>query len=83
MSDWSFWSGCKKNCQASERVRVRHVEQPPSNSGKPCPGLEQKAGCREYRDRHGNHCGLNTGIQPQTQTDRVSFVLFVKPEVIK
>ncbi|KAG7524709.1 somatomedin-B and thrombospondin type-1 domain-containing protein [Solea senegalensis] len=61
VSDWSFWSGCAKHCQPSVRVRVRHVEQRPSNSGEPCPSLEQQAGCREYRDHQGNHCGLNSG----------------------
>ncbi|XP_035475749.2 somatomedin-B and thrombospondin type-1 domain-containing protein isoform X2 [Scophthalmus maximus] len=61
VSDWSFWSGCAKPCQPSERVRVRHIEQRPSNSGEACPGLEQRAGCREYRDHRGNHCGLGSG----------------------
>uniref|UniRef100_A0A8C9Z5H5 Somatomedin B and thrombospondin type 1 domain containing n=1 Tax=Sander lucioperca TaxID=283035 RepID=A0A8C9Z5H5_SANLU len=63
VSDWSFWSGCAKPCRPSVRVRVRHIEQQPSNSGEPCPSLEQQAGCREYRDHQGRHCGLNSGIQ--------------------
>uniref|UniRef100_A0A672JIJ2 Somatomedin B and thrombospondin type 1 domain containing n=1 Tax=Salarias fasciatus TaxID=181472 RepID=A0A672JIJ2_SALFA len=57
VSEWSFWSGCAKLCQPSVRVRVRHVEQQPRNSGEACPGLEQRAGCREYRDHQGGHCG--------------------------
>uniref|UniRef100_A0A3Q0QNY9 Somatomedin B and thrombospondin type 1 domain containing n=1 Tax=Amphilophus citrinellus TaxID=61819 RepID=A0A3Q0QNY9_AMPCI len=50
VSDWSFWSGCAKPCQLSVRVRVRHIEQQPGNSGQPCPSLEERAGCREYRN---------------------------------
>ncbi|XP_026036595.1 somatomedin-B and thrombospondin type-1 domain-containing protein [Astatotilapia calliptera] len=61
VSDWSFWSGCAKPCQPSVRIRVRHIEQQPHNSGQPCPGLEQRAGCREYRDHLGRHCGFNSG----------------------
>lgn len=63
VSDWSIWSGCAKPCQPSVRVRVRHIQQRPSNSGEPCPSLEQRSGCREYRDHQGKHCGYNTGIQ--------------------
>lgn len=62
VSDWSFWSGCAKPCQLSVRVRVRHIEQQPGNSGQPCPSLQEQAGCREYRDHQGRHCGLNSGI---------------------
>ncbi|XP_042255467.1 somatomedin-B and thrombospondin type-1 domain-containing protein [Thunnus maccoyii] len=62
VSEWSFWSGCAKPCQPSMRVRVRHIEQQPSNNGEPCPSLEQKAGCREYRDYHGAHCGVESGL---------------------
>ncbi|XP_034562622.1 somatomedin-B and thrombospondin type-1 domain-containing protein [Notolabrus celidotus] len=61
VSSWSFWSGCAKPCQPSVRVRVRHVEQQPSNSGEPCPSLEEQSGCREYRDHQGKPCGLNSG----------------------
>ncbi|XP_061569501.1 somatomedin-B and thrombospondin type-1 domain-containing protein [Cololabis saira] len=61
VSDWSFWSGCAKPCQPSVRVRVRHVEQQPGNSGKACPSLEERAGCREYRDHQGSHCGRSSG----------------------
>ncbi|XP_012712832.2 somatomedin-B and thrombospondin type-1 domain-containing protein [Fundulus heteroclitus] len=61
VSDWSFWSGCAKPCQPSVRVRVRHVEQQPGNSGNPCPWLEERAGCWEYRDHHGHRCGLSSG----------------------
>ncbi|KAM8823869.1 somatomedin-B and thrombospondin type-1 domain-containing protein [Spinachia spinachia] len=61
VSDWSYWSGCAEACQASVSVRVRHVEQRPSNSGEPCPSLEQRSGCREYRDGEGARCGLTSG----------------------
>lgn len=61
VSEWSFWSGCAKLCQPSMRVRVRHTERPPSNSGETCPALEQRAGCREYRDDRGKPCGANSG----------------------
>ncbi|CAL1596890.1 unnamed protein product [Knipowitschia caucasica] len=61
VSDWSFWSGCAKPCQPSMRVRVRHTERQPSNGGEACPALEQKAGCREYRDHTGKTCGAHSG----------------------
>lgn len=61
MSAWSFWSGCAEPCQPSTRVRVRHVKQQPSSSGEPCPRLEQRSGCREYRDHQGKHCGQKSG----------------------
>ncbi|XP_037549855.1 somatomedin-B and thrombospondin type-1 domain-containing protein [Nematolebias whitei] len=61
VSNWSFWSGCAKPCQPSVRVRVRHIQQRPGNGGEPCPGLEEKAGCREYRDHHGGHCEHHSG----------------------
>uniref|UniRef100_A0A665VMU7 Somatomedin B and thrombospondin type 1 domain containing n=2 Tax=Echeneis naucrates TaxID=173247 RepID=A0A665VMU7_ECHNA len=60
VSDWSFWSGCAKPCQPSVRVRVRHIQQRPSNSADPCPSLEQRAGCKEYRDHQSNNCGRNS-----------------------
>uniref|UniRef100_A0A668A3I2 Somatomedin B and thrombospondin type 1 domain containing n=1 Tax=Myripristis murdjan TaxID=586833 RepID=A0A668A3I2_9TELE len=65
VSEWSYWSGCAKQCQPSVRVRVRHIEQRPRNGGEPCPDLEQKAGCREYRDHQGGNCGLNSGTHIQ------------------
>lgn len=74
MSDWSFWSGCAKPCEPSVRVRVRRIEQQPSNSGQPCPRLEERAGCMEYRDHQGNRCGLNSGIQT---THILWFLLFL------
>lgn len=61
VGEWSFWSGCAVPCQPSVRVRVRHVKQQPSNSGAPCPSLEQRAGCFDYRDQQGRQCGLNMG----------------------
>lgn len=63
VGDWSFWSGCAKPCQRSTRVRVRHIEQQPSHSGEPCPSVEQRSGCREYRDHQGAHCGQESGTQ--------------------
>ncbi|XP_068613557.1 somatomedin-B and thrombospondin type-1 domain-containing protein-like [Brachionichthys hirsutus] len=62
VSEWSFWSGCAKPCQPSVRVRIRHREGPEhSNGGEPCPSLEQRSGCREYRDHQGGYCGHNAG----------------------
>ncbi|XP_034025992.1 somatomedin-B and thrombospondin type-1 domain-containing protein [Thalassophryne amazonica] len=61
VGEWSFWSGCAEPCQPSVRVRVRRIERQPSNSGKACPSLEQRAGCKEYRDDQGAHCGQNSG----------------------
>lgn len=75
MSDWSFWSGCAKPCEPSVRVRVRRVEQKPSNSGEPCPTLQEQAGCREYRDHQGNHCGVNSGIE----TTHIPWLLLFLP----
>uniref|UniRef100_A0A3P9I799 Somatomedin B and thrombospondin type 1 domain containing n=1 Tax=Oryzias latipes TaxID=8090 RepID=A0A3P9I799_ORYLA len=60
VSDWSHWSGCAKPCQLSVRSRVRHVKQKPSNGGEPCPRLEERAGCKEYRDHRGSRCGRNS-----------------------
>lgn len=62
MGGWSFWSGCAESCRPSVRARARHIELQPSNSGKPCPSLQQRSGCMEYRDRQGKHCGHNTGV---------------------
>ncbi|XP_076027452.1 somatomedin-B and thrombospondin type-1 domain-containing protein [Genypterus blacodes] len=61
VGEWSFWSGCSETCQPSQRVRLRNVQQQPSNHGAPCPSLEQRAGCMEYSDQQGLRCGLNTG----------------------
>lgn len=72
VSDWSFWSGCAKPCQPSVRVRVRHVEQQPSNSGKACPSLEERAGCMEYRDHQGGHCGRYSGMQTRQNSGVIS-----------
>uniref|UniRef100_A0A3Q3VQG6 SMB domain-containing protein n=1 Tax=Mola mola TaxID=94237 RepID=A0A3Q3VQG6_MOLML len=33
------------------------------NLSRPCPRLEQRSGCSEYRDHRGKHCGHNSGIQ--------------------
>ncbi|XP_077410325.1 somatomedin-B and thrombospondin type-1 domain-containing protein [Vanacampus margaritifer] len=58
---WSFWSGCVEPCRPSWRTRVRHIAEPPANGGEPCPALEERAGCMDYRDRQGTPCGLHTG----------------------
>ncbi|CAL8292733.1 unnamed protein product [Lota lota] len=61
VSSWSHWSGCAQPCRLSTRVRVRHVQRQPGNGGEPCPDLEQRAGCLEYRDHTGRRCGPDTG----------------------
>ncbi|KAG7262332.1 hypothetical protein CRUP_000737, partial [Coryphaenoides rupestris] len=58
---WSHWSGCAEPCRPAARVRVRRVEQQPGHGGQPCPGLEQRAGCLEYRDHAGKRCGPHMG----------------------
>ncbi|MEQ2205545.1 hypothetical protein XENOCAPTIV_002706 [Xenoophorus captivus] len=67
VSPWSFWSGCAKPCQPSVRVRVRHVEQQPVNSGDPCPLLEERAGfCVEFElESRTPHCTQQN--QPHTR----------------
>ncbi|XP_072896635.1 somatomedin-B and thrombospondin type-1 domain-containing protein [Hemitrygon akajei] len=57
VSEWSQWSGCAEQCVPSVRIRRRHVEQEPQNNGDPCPPLEERAGCLEYTDYQGTHCG--------------------------
>ncbi|XP_067108370.1 somatomedin-B and thrombospondin type-1 domain-containing protein [Osmerus mordax] len=61
VTEWSYWSGCSQPCQPSLRVRRRHILQESRNSGEPCSSVEEKAGCREYRDHQGTHCGVNIG----------------------
>ncbi|CAG5895900.1 unnamed protein product [Menidia menidia] len=61
MGGWSVWSGCARPCRPSLRVRVRQVERQPGNSGEPCPGRQEQAGCREYRDHQGRPCGHSSG----------------------
>lgn len=63
VSEWSFWSGCAAPCTPSFRMRVREVERQPSHSGAPCPSLEQRSGCRDYRDHWGRPCGHKSGKQ--------------------
>ncbi|XP_077480328.1 somatomedin-B and thrombospondin type-1 domain-containing protein [Stigmatopora argus] len=58
---WSFWSGCAESCRPSWRARVRRVSERPANGGDPCPPLEERAGCMDYRDRRGSPCGLDAG----------------------
>ncbi|XP_060678753.1 somatomedin-B and thrombospondin type-1 domain-containing protein isoform X2 [Hemiscyllium ocellatum] len=61
VSEWSQWSGCAEQCQPTVRVRRRHVEQEPLNHGDPCPPLEERAGCLEYMNYQGVHCGQSYG----------------------
>ncbi|XP_012995182.1 somatomedin-B and thrombospondin type-1 domain-containing protein [Esox lucius] len=61
VTQWSHWSGCAQSCQPSKRVRRRHIERESSNSGQPCPSLEELAGCMEYRSHQTEHCAPNTG----------------------
>uniref|UniRef100_A0A8C0J4C1 SMB domain-containing protein n=1 Tax=Chelonoidis abingdonii TaxID=106734 RepID=A0A8C0J4C1_CHEAB len=56
VSEWSDWSGCAEPCQATYRVRRRHVVQEPRNGGEACPPLEEKAGCVEYWNQEGAEC---------------------------
>ncbi|XP_019721819.1 uncharacterized protein sbspon isoform X1 [Hippocampus comes] len=58
---WSFWSGCAEPCQPSWRRRVRHIAERPANGDEPCPTLEERAGCMDYRDRRGTLCRLDAG----------------------
>ncbi|XP_007885169.1 somatomedin-B and thrombospondin type-1 domain-containing protein isoform X2 [Callorhinchus milii] len=59
VSEWSHWSGCAEQCQPNVRVRRRYIEQEPQNHGDPCPALEERAGCLEYMNYQGIHCGLS------------------------
>ncbi|KAL1006302.1 hypothetical protein UPYG_G00070520 [Umbra pygmaea] len=61
VTEWSYWSGCAQPCQRSFRVRRRHIEREPRNSGESCPSLEEQAGCMEYHSHDGKLCALNTG----------------------
>ncbi|NXA34226.1 SBSPO protein, partial [Eudromia elegans] len=56
VSPWSAWSGCAEPCEAAHRVRRRRVLREPRNGGEPCPALEERAGCLEYRSRQGAEC---------------------------
>ncbi|XP_023269872.1 somatomedin-B and thrombospondin type-1 domain-containing protein-like [Seriola lalandi dorsalis] len=55
VSEWMQWSGCAEPCRATVRRRSRIILQEPLNSGKPCPHLEEHAGCAEYWSKQG-HC---------------------------
>ncbi|XP_032875199.1 somatomedin-B and thrombospondin type-1 domain-containing protein [Amblyraja radiata] len=57
VSEWSHWSGCAEQCAPTVRIRRRHIEQEPQNNGDPCPTLEERAGCLDYMDYQGVHCG--------------------------
>ncbi|XP_029907464.1 somatomedin-B and thrombospondin type-1 domain-containing protein [Myripristis murdjan] len=49
VSEWTEWSGCAEPCRATIRRRTRTIMQEPLNGGKPCPHVEENAGCAEYR----------------------------------
>uniref|UniRef100_A0A8C9YRR5 Si:dkey-7k24.5 n=1 Tax=Sander lucioperca TaxID=283035 RepID=A0A8C9YRR5_SANLU len=54
VSGWTEWSGCAEPCRATVRRRSRRILQEPLNAGKPCPHLEEHAGCAEYWSHQGN-----------------------------
>ncbi|XP_074501633.1 somatomedin-B and thrombospondin type-1 domain-containing protein [Sebastes fasciatus] len=54
VSEWTQWSGCAEQCRATVRRRSREILQEPLNAGKPCPHLEEHAGCAEYWSQQGN-----------------------------
>ncbi|NXR48108.1 SBSPO protein, partial [Hippolais icterina] len=56
VSQWSAWSGCAEPCRTTYRARRRRVLREPRNGGEPCPALEERAGCVEYRTRRGAEC---------------------------
>ncbi|XP_048406083.1 somatomedin-B and thrombospondin type-1 domain-containing protein [Stegostoma tigrinum] len=56
VSEWSFWSGCAEQCKNTYRVRQRYITQEPQNGGKPCPPLEERAGCVEYHSDGDTMC---------------------------
>ncbi|MBN3295216.1 SBSPO protein, partial [Amia calva] len=62
VSEWSHWSGCAQQCEPAIRVRRRHIEQEPRNSGNACPSLEEKAGCLEYINTRGKNCAQTHGL---------------------
>ncbi|KAF7662940.1 hypothetical protein LDENG_00223550 [Lucifuga dentata] len=55
VSEWTEWSDCAEPCRATVRRRRRTILQEPLNAGKPCPHLEEKAGCADYHSQQG-HC---------------------------
>ncbi|KAM4587115.1 somatomedin-B and thrombospondin type-1 domain-containing protein [Odontesthes bonariensis] len=55
VGEWTQWSGCAEPCKATFRRRSRPVLQKPFNAGRPCPHLEEHAGCVEYWSQQG-HC---------------------------
>lgn len=60
VSEWTEWSGCAEACRATIRRRSRTILREPLNAGKPCPHLEEHAGCAEYRSQQG-HCHNSLG----------------------
>ncbi|XP_068450275.1 somatomedin-B and thrombospondin type-1 domain-containing protein [Clinocottus analis] len=54
VSEWTEWSGCAEPCRATVRRRSRTILQQPLNAGRPCPNLEEQAGCAEYWSQQGN-----------------------------
>ncbi|XP_076013011.1 somatomedin-B and thrombospondin type-1 domain-containing protein [Genypterus blacodes] len=53
VSEWTKWSCCAKPCRAAARKRSRTILQEPLNAGKPCPHLEEQAGCLQYHSEQG------------------------------
>ncbi|XP_041045028.1 somatomedin-B and thrombospondin type-1 domain-containing protein isoform X2 [Carcharodon carcharias] len=64
VSEWSHWSGCAEQCHPTMRIRRRHIEQEPQNHGDLCPPLEERAGCLEYMNYQGVHCGQSYENRP-------------------
>uniref|UniRef100_A0A8C3AB05 Si:dkey-7k24.5 n=1 Tax=Cyclopterus lumpus TaxID=8103 RepID=A0A8C3AB05_CYCLU len=54
VSEWTEWSGCAEPCRATVRRRSRTILQEPLNAGRPCPNLEEQAGCAKYWSQQGN-----------------------------
>ncbi|KAM9859358.1 somatomedin-B and thrombospondin type-1 domain-containing protein [Aulostomus maculatus] len=53
VSEWTEWSGCAEPCKATVRRRSRTIQRERLNAGKPCPNLEEQAGCVEYWSEQG------------------------------
>ncbi|XP_041837376.1 somatomedin-B and thrombospondin type-1 domain-containing protein [Melanotaenia boesemani] len=55
VGEWTQWSRCAEPCKTTVRKRSRTVLQEPRNAGRPCPHLEEHAGCVKYWSQQG-HC---------------------------
>ncbi|XP_077912002.1 somatomedin-B and thrombospondin type-1 domain-containing protein-like [Halichoerus grypus] len=56
VAEWNGWSCSVKPCQISYRIRLRRVLREPRNGGAPCPPLEERAGCVDYRGHQRVEC---------------------------